>query len=436
MKWNKETIISLIIVILFVGSIFGMAVGSNSRSNNTNNTDTNTTPTNPDENKPTEFYTAYIDTNVTSIYPQLVVVGQTSEFDQSTIDATFKKIDGVKKNTISFQKGNDGNIITMIKVLIDAEKKNNVISEIKKVEFLTSPEIYQSAILSMPKEVVSLSGDENKTKEYQFTETKLDGMISSSTETGDELKAQIQIVFKGETPTRFLAIEVQNLTSSPQLMNIEKKLSILEWMPEIRIFATSPITKDFDENKLKEIVGDINSNPGRSIEGALELNLMGNKNISDINTYLTSIKDQNESIISNLIIDENSATLEFSLELNADKYALLKNKLNEHGIDENKIKAEPKNIYRINFNKEGIDVNLMKTKISNSGLIYKNAEKNAIFDVSSIEYQGKIITYDQKTSTAWLLYPEDLNNTEINIMIQGYYSRNKFWFIQLNEKRE
>jgi len=435
MKWNKETIISLIIVVLFVGSIFGMAVGSGTR-NEMKNEDTGITPTNPDENKPSEFFTASIDTNVEDIYPQLVVVGQTTEFEESTIDARFKKIDGVKKNTISFQKGNDGNIITMIKVLIDAEKKEKIVPEIQKMEFLKTPEIYQSAVLSMPKGVVELAGDNNTTKDYEFTETKLDGMIGSSTLKGDELKAQIQIVFKGETPIRFLAIEMQNMSSSPQLLNIEKELSILSWIPDIRVFAIGPITKDFDENQLKAIVGDNNSNPGRSIEGSFDFLTLNNTNIQDINGYLIGIKDQNNSVISNLTIDENNASIEFSLELNAINYEEIKNKLNTFGIDGNKIVAEPQNLYRINFSKDEIDLNTIKNKLTTAGLTYRNAEKNATFNVEQIEYQGRIINYEQKTSTAWLLYPEDLNKSEINIMIQGYYSRDKFWFIQLNEKRE
>ena len=414
-----------------------MAMSGGSRSDNTNNnTDTNTNTNNPDENKPNEFFTAYIDTNVVDVYPQLVIVGNTTEFDQGAIDTRFKQIDGVKKNTISFQKGTDQNIITMVKVLIDADKKDSIITEIQKIEFLKAPEIYQSAILSMPTGVVKLSGDNNATKEYEFTDTKLDGMIGSTTQKDDELQAQIQIIFKGETPTRFLAIEVQNKSATPQLMNTEKKLAILSWIPEVRIYATSPITKDFDVNQLMAIVGDKNSNPGRSIEGTLDFSTTGNTKVNDINTYLSGIKDQNNSVISNIAIDENTGSIEFSLELTSAKYTEIKNKLNTYGIDQNKIVVEPLNIYRINFNKADIDINALKTKLATSGLTYKEAEKNALFDVSKIEYEGKIINYDQNTSNAWLLYPADLNKSEVTIMIQGYYSRNKFWFIQLSEKRE
>jgi hypothetical protein len=92
MKWSKETIISLLIVILFVGSIFGMAIGSGTRSEINNSTDTNTV-VNPDENKPTEFFSAYIDSNVLDIYPQLVIVGNTTIYDETTMDSKLKQIE-------------------------------------------------------------------------------------------------------------------------------------------------------------------------------------------------------------------------------------------------------------------------------------------------------------------------------------------------------
>ncbi len=436
MKWSKETIISLIIVLLFVGSIFGMAIGSGDRSSiNNNTTDTNTV-TNPDENKPTEFFTAYIDSNVLDLYPQIIVVGTTTVYDESTIDTRLKQISGVKKNTISFQRGTDQNIITMIKILIDADKKTEIIASIDKIEFLSTPGVYQSALLSMPKGKITLSGDNNTTKEYEFTDSKVDGMVGTLTEKGDELKAQIQIIFQGETPIRFLAIESQNLSTNTQIMMTTKNIAIKEWNSEIRFYANSPITKEFDENEMKIILGDENIGFGRSVEGSLSFILKDNNMFLDVNTYLSEIRDENESVISNLTLDENLGTIEFKETLKLDKYNLIKSKLLEFGVNNTKITSEPSNIYRIDYSKDQIDLDLIKSKLVAGGLVFKEAEKNATFDVSQVEYQGKIYAYDANTTTAWLLYPSDLNKTSVDLILQGYYSRNKLWYITLQEKRE
>ena len=436
MKWSKETIISLLIVLLFVGSIFGMAIGSGDRSSiNNNATDTNTA-VNPDENKPTEFFTAYIDSNVLDLYPQIIVVGTTTVYDESTIDTRLKQISGIKKNTISFQKGTDQNIITMIKILIDADKKTEIIASLDKVEFLSTPGVYQSALLSMPKGKIMLSGDNNTTKEYEFTDSKVDGMVGTLTEKGDELKAQIQIIFQGETPIRFLAIESQNLSTNTQIMMTTKNIAIKEWNPEIRIYANSLITNEFDSNEIILILDEQNIKIERSVEGSLGFTVLSNPKINDINAYFSELKDENESIIKDLTFDENNATINFNQALNEEKYNTINNKLIEFGIDDLKITSEPQNIYRIEFNADEINLDEIKQKLITGGLTFKIAEKNATFNVSTIEYLGKNYTYDANTTTAWLIYPDDLNKTSVDLILQGYYSRNKIWYIDLQEKRE
>jgi len=413
-----------------------MAIGSGDRSSINNDiTDTNVV-TNPDENKPTEFFTAYIDSNVLDLYPQLIIVGSTTVYDESTIDTRLKQISGIKKNTISFQKGTDQNIITMIKILIDADKKAEIITNLNKVEFLSSPGVYQSALLTMPKEKITLSGDNNTTKEYEFTDSKIDGMVGTLTEKGDELKAQIQILFQGNTPIRFLAIESQNLSSNPEIMTLTKNLAIQEWNPEIRIYANSPITNEFDSNEIILILDEQNIKIERNVENPLSFTCTSNPEIKDINAYFSELKDENESIITEFIFDENIVTINFNQKLNEEKYTAIKDKLIEFGIDDLKITSEPQNIYRIEFNADEINLDEIKQKLITGGLTFKIAEKNATFNVSTIEYLGKNYTYDANTTTAWLIYPDDLNKTSVDLILQGYYSRNKIWYIDLQEKRE
>ncbi len=436
MKWSKETVISIIIVILFVGSIFGMAIGSGSRSDIGNNNDTNITPSNPDENLPTEFFSAYVDSNVLEIYPQFVVVSNTNIYDQTTLDTKLKQISGIKKNTISFNKGEDQNITTMIKIVIDADKRDQIIEDLQKTDYLLNPQIYVSALLTMPKEKVTLSGDNNTTREYEFTESQIDGVVGINTERGDELNAQIQIVFQGNTPVRFLAIEYQNTSANPQMMATTKIIPIKEWEPAIRVYATSSITKEFDVNEIKDVIGDENQVIGRSVEGSLTINLENNLDTNNINDYLTGIKDENETVIKDLTIDENQASVEFEMNLKTEKYDSIKNQLLEFGIDSSKINSEPNNIYRIEYSVGDLNLDLINNKLVASGLALKYSEKNAIFDVSTIEYQGKVLTSDSNTSNAWLLYPDDLSKTEVDLIIQGYYTRNNLWFIELKENRE
>lgn|GEM_PF-1222490 len=437
MKWSKETIISIIIVLLFVGSIFGMAIGSGSRKDLQNNEgDTNATSTNPDENLPTELFSTFVDANVLEVYPQFVVVSNTNIYDQTTLDNKLREIDGIKKNTISFNKGEDQNITTLIKIVFDLTKRETILEDLQKTDYLLNPQIFESASLTMPTEKITLNGDNNKTREYQFAEDHIDGVIGIDTKKGDELTAEIQVVFKGNTPIKFLAIEYQNKSTNPQLMATTKTITIKEWMPAIRVYATSPITKEFDVNEINDILGDENLTIGRSVEGSLTINLENNEDENSINSYLEEIKDENDTVIKNIAYDGNLTNIEFEMNLQTEKYESIKNKLLEYGIGATLINSEPNNIYRIEYNIDEINLDIIKKKLVANGLELKYAEKNASFDVPTIEYQGKTLEYDANTSNAWLLYPDDLNKTEANLIVQGYYSRNKLWFIELKENRE
>jgi len=431
MKLTKEAIISIVLVILFVGSIFGIALGS--KPPETNPIDPDVPIDVIDQNAPAEMYVSTMDVNVVDIYPQIILIANTTVFDEALIYNELIKIDGIKKPEINFTKGEDQNIMVIAKTIIDAEKKSEIVTNIQNLEFITNPEFYQSALLSIPQEKIILSGDNNKTKEYQFTTEKMEGIISINTQKKDMLSAQVQIVFKGEMPVEFLLIESQNLTTSPQMIYDAISLPIKNLLEEYRITTNTILANELDENQIKEILVDYNVfEINKQAKNNLKIDNL-KVNVEDLNTYLINEKDLNESIIMNFTINENDTDVYFSDDLNYSKYIGFLEDINSMVIDQNYILEEPQVTYEIIF-KETINLDEIVIILSNNNFNKIKKYQNAEFDISEIIINEKTYIYEDGLTTAWVNYPDSINKETINLQIQGFAQRDVLMFVSLTEK--
>lgn len=416
MKWDKKTIASVILVVLFLGSILATGLVELLSEKEEGGVDQT-----PQEQKQ-ELYFAESDANVLELFPQLSIVAKPLDYDQEIIQQKFDEIEGIKNTTIQFTQEDENNFFVMINANIDGEKKEEIEKNILDINILKEIELYQSALLKVPY-TITFTNDQNKEIEQAFVSEKIEGIIKNTTKKGDQLSIMIQGIFQGESMVYVRGVEQQNLSESIQMLFSEGEFEIIDWEDKFLIFGTTEI--DNNTSALKEIIDQNNTN--------IEKNYLGDLIIKDNNLSLEKIMDKNESIV----LDYNKTGQELILtldatNLNLESYNLLIKDLQEQ--DQNlTIIQKPKTQLNISFDAEKIEEDLIN-KINNLNITELNIKKSAKIDVSEIIVEEKEYQYDQNITSSWLNYPEDINKTKEIFTLQGYVSRDQILYLNLTKK--
>ncbi len=416
MKWDKKTIASVILVVLFLGSILATGLVELLREKEEGGVDQI-----PEEQKQ-ELYSAESDANVLELFPQLNIVAKPLDYDQEIIQQKFDEIEGIKNTTIQFTQEDENNFFVMINANIDGEKKEDVEKNILAIDVLKEIEIYQSALLKVPY-TITFTNDQNKEIEQAFVSEKIEGIIKNTTKKGDQLSVMIQAIFQGESMAYIRGVEQQNLSESIQMLFSEGEFEIIGWENKFLISGITEI--DNNTSTLKEIIDQNNTN--------IERNYLGDLIIKDNNFSLEEIIDKNGSVV----LDYNKSDQELILTLDAtsldlESYNLLIKELQEQ--DQNlTIIQKPKTQINISFDAEKIEEDLIN-KINYLNITDLNIKKSAKIDVSEIIVEEKKYQYDQNITSSWLNYPEDLNKTKEIFTLQGYVSRDQIFYLNLTKK--
>ena len=416
MKWDKKTIASVILVVLFLGSILATGLVELLREKEEGDVDQT-----PQEQKQ-ELYFAESDANVLELFPQLSIVAKPLDYDQEIIQQKFDEIEGIKNTTIQFTQEDENNFFVMINANIDGEKKEEIEKNILDIDILKEIELYQSALLKVPY-TITFTNDQNKEIEQAFVSEKIEGIIKNTTKKGDQLSVMIQAIFQGESMVYVRGVEQQNLSESIQMLFSEGEFEIIGWENKFLISGITEI--DNNTSALKEIIDQNNT--------TIERNYLGDLIIKDNNLSLEEIMDKNGSVV----LDYNKTDQELILTLDTssldlESYNLLINELQE--LDQNlTIIQKPKTQINISFDAEKIEEDLIN-KINNLNITDLNIKKSAKIDVSEIIVEEKEYQYDQNITNSWLNYPEDLNKTKEIFTLQGYVSRDQIFYLNLTKK--
>lgn len=418
MKWDKNTIISIILVVLFLGSIIAAGVAGLMESASQKDV----LP--EDQNNTQELYTAQTDAKVLEIFPQITVIAKPLDFDQENIKTKIDAISGIKSTTVQFNQADENEFYVMISANIEADKKEEIMENISKLEFLESIELYQSALLEVPY-TITFTNDANKEIEQAFVSKKIEGIINQTTQKEDQLSILVQAIFVGDVMTYVRGIEQQNLAEGIQMIFSELNLNIVNWQNKYLVSGITTI----DNNVSSEIKTEMNYD-----------NLMINTYFSgqlivdnNINSKLDEIIDENESIVLDYNLSDNVTRINLDLEnINLEKYNQLILDLSEIDEDLNILK-EPSLEISISFDTNDINLDFME-KLAELNIQNPKVKKLADVDVSKLIIENKEYEYDQNITSTWLDYPQDINKTEELFTIQGYVSRNKIFYINLIKK--
>ena len=425
-KLSKESVFSIAVVILFVGSIFGIAVAGGDRTDNIRNSLDNPEIDNNITEIQEEVYVSQITAEVANIYPQFVLIATTEEFDKTIIENKLSEIENITLQGINFNM--DGNEFIVINrfQLQDIDKENEVLENIKNIDFFKTTEFYQNATIYLPDDEINLVSDSNKTKNYYFQNGRAEAVVGVETLVEDKLSGQLQVSFKKDTPTSILFLEITNLSSQPQFLFNEINLDVNNFEESYLLKFKGTLDKNITQ---EDILFYFDENIEVSLNDIKNLSYdLNNQNINDINSYLTKIKDENQSIISEFYLEK---TLDITLnEFDSEKYNLLINDLSDLNL-----KNPTKTPYRevtviVNENYEFTNI---ENDLLNLDLTLEEIKQKGIFEFEEINIEDINYTYENNIAEAWLKYPENLEKTNYNLNIQAYVSRNNLLYVQLAE---
>ena len=430
MKADKKTLFSIFIVLLFVGSLFGIITyggGRNTPAPTDINglQDINTEPVN---------YQAQFDANIIEIFPQIIVAGKPTDYDSTTVENKLLELQGVKNKTFTFRQTTDGSMNLIITISFVPEKKEEIISKIKELEIIEEPiELYQQALLSVPEDA-NFTSDSNQTIEYYFGEAPMEGVIGIDSLKGDSISVFCYASFSGNQLLSATGIESYNNSSSPQMLVSSGDFNVISYESQISLQAENMIIYSKDKNSLEEkIKKDYNNTEfSYNVTQNLIYNISEDQNTEELEKDMNTLKENSK--ILDYSIDTEANTLEVYLkeDVSLEDYNLLKTQIKD--LTNSKIiTSEPKITLNILFNYSEIDIQKINEIISGFG--FENAEYKtaAIVDTNNLVIEGQKYQYEQATTIASVDYPEDLNKTTLTLQIQAYAQRDKILYLGLSK---
>ena len=425
MKLDKKTIFSLLIVILFMGSIFAMiAYTDNSNSGE------DYTPITPDNNLELTSYTATFDANVNELFPQIIAAGRPLDFEETSINEKLLDIPGIKNKQIEFRPDADGNINLIITISVVPDKKSEIVTAITAANLFETPEYYQFGLLEIPEKVI-FSNDLNQTIEYEFIRPNMEGILGMETTKGDKLSVIAYGTFRGTELINSRAIEQINNSSQYQMLIDFGTFTILEYKNKIYTQANFAI-EDLNKTNLEKQIKEKYENTSIEYQITKDLQIdIKDRNIEEIKTKLTALKE--EQLFLEFTTDENTASINFDNNVTKEQYFLTENRiLEEIETTQDKVLEEIEITAYLEFEYGTIDTIELNNILNNNTepILFKIL---TVVDTSNMVIAGKKYNYTENTTEVLLDYPEDLNKTEIELNIQGYYQRDNLLYLGLSK---
>jgi len=418
MKLDKNTIFSLLIVFLFIGSIFAMIAYSD------NTEPTNPTPPENNDNLDLVNYTAQFDANVNELFPQILIAGKPLDFEESTINEKLLDVSGIKSKQLEFRPDQDGNITLILTLNIILEKKEEIIEQIKTLDIFEQTEVYQFGLLNIP-EHLTFTNDQNQEIEYTFVKTYMEGILGIETQKEDNLSVVAYATFRGTELINSRAIEQVNNSNQFQMLVDFKNFEILGFKDTIYTQIEVNLNEEYDVEDIKNQITEIYENTTFETQVINELKL----NTKDLNVSEKLELLKEEGLFLNYISDENATNISFDNNIISNYLETKEKILTELELTEDFILEELKININVTFEYEEIDTEEIN-QITNKTLEYQIL---AEVDTTDLTLSGKTYTYSEETTEVLLDYPEDLNKTEIELNVQGYYQRDNLLYLGLSK---
>lgn len=416
---KKETIISIVLVLLILGGIFGMAIGSRP-SNDGPDIDWQ----DPEE-LPMQVYFAEATSKIRELQPTLLVISETDFFDSQKIQQDVLEIDGVLSAFVEFNQIDEENIVVIINTNIEKDNQESIVDEIKNLEYLLSDpvEFYKRGIIDLSEKILFTDGfDENKSLEYQFVDHRIDAILNINSRVDDEISGQIQGVFRGERPESLIFFEISNITQTPQMVFGEQEFEVLEWVDEYFYVIESSLENSVEKNILEEVFEN-NVEVFKEIDSTVVFS--GDYNLSNIDFNFSQIQGIDE-------VNSFEEEIVFFLDSNIsfEDYMQVLDVIEENNFNLEDIIKEPTVLYQVNLIGEFLDVSSSLEEIN---LSIREVNKKGIIDISNIIIDEKEYFYQEQEYEFWFEHPKNTNQESFIFTVQAYAQEKEILFLMIDK---
>lgn len=416
---KKETIISIVLVLLILGGIFGMAIGSRP-SNDGPDIDWQ----DPEE-LPMQVYFAEATSKIRELQPTLLVISETDFFDSQKIQQDVLEIDGVLSAFVEFNQIDEENIVVIINTNIEKDNQESIVDEIRNLEYLLSDpvEFYKRGIIDLSEKILFTDGfDENKSLEYQFVDHRIDAILNINSRVDDEISGQIQGVFRGERPESLIFFEISNITQTPQMVFGEQEFEVLEWVDEYFYVIESSLENSVEKNILEEVFEN-NVEVFKEIDSTLVFS--GDYNLSNIDFNFSQIQGIDE-------VNSFEEEIVFFLDSNIsfEDYMQVLDVIEENNFNLEDIIKEPTVLYQVNLIGEFLDVSSSLEEIN---LSIREVNKKGIIDISNIIIDEKEYFYQEQEYEFWFEHPKNTNQESFIFTVQAYAQEKEILFLMIDK---
>ncbi|MFH0970658.1 MAG: hypothetical protein V1776_04340 [Candidatus Diapherotrites archaeon] len=196
---------------------------------------------------------------ITMVFPTAIIGGQTSETDKTVIDAAIQDIPFVAGITSQFTTIDSATSELAYLASVQLEEgfdKESFLAEVENVSSLSNHEIYFQASAQVPSTLTG-TNQNGDTKSFTLQQTTIQAIVSSQTQSGDQVKSTVSATFQGETIVSVYLIETQNMTQSPISLSTNGEYTISSLQPRISITGEWKYIPQMDGNALQKLLSGI-----------------------------------------------------------------------------------------------------------------------------------------------------------------------------------
>lgn len=246
-----------IIAIMLLSSLGYYFLGSDSSSNQPANSDVPQQPPAPVQK---QYTNSNLQVKVLDTFNTIIVLGPTSEAVIGKIDAQISSIPGVvgiQSEYVTSQLGVQLLYRATVEVSPETDKLLFSNQLPTMVSLLQSFELYQSAVVELPKKLpvqeTGLPGGQVGEQTVIDLESQLSqAFVNLNTEKNDLLIVNFQGVFEGSKLIQGGSVEIDNLSKTPQQSSVELTLPLNEFTLRAVGSATMPYAYLTTESSLQE----------------------------------------------------------------------------------------------------------------------------------------------------------------------------------------
>jgi hypothetical protein len=196
-----------------------------------------------------------VEGRVAVIFNSFYVLAYTDKGLKEVDDAIYS-VEGIKRVTSEWVSSGQGGIGAPIyrgQVFFERDYTLADLSEkVRSLEVFEYAEVIGNGMVELPQTLTIENKELSITKEHTLRDSLVNAQLSGMTQKDDIVKVDISLYLSGATETQVTAVEMENITASPQPANLEADFKVTDTLPELYLSAKAGITsvKGLDTNSL------------------------------------------------------------------------------------------------------------------------------------------------------------------------------------------